>query len=353
MNASAGNALDFSRCVVDWFIVHGRKDLPWQAQPTPYRVWISEVMLQQTQVATVIPYYLRFVERFADIHALAAASLDEVLALWSGLGYYARARNMHETACIVCANYTGQLPATIDALRKLPGIGRSTAAAILALCWGQRYAILDGNVKRVLTRYHAVSGWPGEARVERELWTLAEHYMPVNDIAAYTQAMMDLGATVCTRSKPACARCPLQKSCAAYVSKNVEAYPTQRPRRELPVQNARFLILHNRRGEVLLEKRAPTGIWGGLWSLPSLPTAADPVDWCHKYLRATAGTFHTWPTLRHTFSHFHLDITPLYAHVETCVEVLHDGDGLVWHSREAWRKLGIPAPVMRLLMNSD
>jgi A/G-specific adenine glycosylase len=340
---------DFSRRVLSWYEHHGRKDLPWQRSATPYRVWISEIMLQQTQVSTVIPYYLRFIERFPDIRTLARAPLDEVLHLWSGLGYYARARNLHAAAKRVCDHHGGEFPTSLGLLLKLPGIGRSTAGAILALALDKRYPILDGNVKRVLARYHAVEGWPGQADVEQELWKLAEAHTPAVEIAQYTQAIMDLGATVCTRSRPRCEACPLQLDCAARRSRCEAAFPAPRPKKAIPVRYTTFVVLHNPRGEVLLEQRPPTGIWGGLWSLPECPREIDPIKWCWDKLGCTAQEAWYGPTLHHTFSHFHLIITPLYAQVQEGTFKVMESRPTVWYKDTDPMPLGLAAPVAKLI----
>ncbi|HVC37268.1 MAG TPA: A/G-specific adenine glycosylase, partial [Gammaproteobacteria bacterium] len=266
-----------------WYRVHGRKDLPWQHQPTPYRVWVSEIMLQQTQVSTVIPYYGRFMMRFPDIRALANAPLDEVLHLWSGLGYYARARNLQRAAQIIRDDYGGVFPREFEKAASLPGIGRSTAGAILALACGERHAILDGNVKRVLTRLHGAKGWPGENAVAKKLWALAERHTPLKNVAAYTQAIMDLGATVCTRSRPRCLDCPIAVGCVAHIDGNETKFPTPRPRKRLPVRRTCMLLI-TCKGRVMLERRPPAGIWGGLWGFPELPADREVVEWCRSHL---------------------------------------------------------------------
>ena len=272
----------FAERLLAWFADHGRHDLPWQRDPSPYGVWVSEIMLQQTQVATVIPYYERFMARFPDLAALAEAPLDEVLAHWSGLGYYARARNLHRAARQAMAEHGGRLPETIDALQALPGIGRSTAGAILSLALGQRHPILDGNVKRVLARHAAVAGWPGKAAVQRTLWELAEARTPRRRVADYNQAMMDLGATLCTRARPACERCPVAADCRAREQGLQTDYPGPRPRRELPERQVQMLLVRDPQGRVLLERRPPQGVWGGLWCLPELATEADPLARCRE-----------------------------------------------------------------------
>ena len=265
---------ELAAALLPWFTRHGRHDLPWQQDADPYRVWVSEIMLQQTRVQTVIPYFTRFVERFPDVNALAAAPLDTVLHLWTGLGYYARARNMHRAAGIIARDFGGSLPADPDALTALPGIGRSTAGAILSLGHGRRAPILDGNVKRVLTRFYGIYGWPGRREVEKRLWELAERETPQQETAAYTQAVMDLGATVCTRSQPRCADCPLASGLPrAAATANNDNYPPGNP--GIPCRRAKvvFALLENEQGEILLEKRPPVGIWGGLWSLPEYRSA--------------------------------------------------------------------------------
>lgn len=348
--ATAGRGR-ISDSLLDWFDQHGRKDLPWQADPTSYRVWISEIMLQQTQVATVIPYYQRFLRRFPDAQSLAAATLDEVLHLWAGLGYYARARNLHRTAIILRDHYHGQFPFDIEALKRLPGIGRSTAGAILALAAGQRHAILDGNVKRVLARFHALTGWPGRAEIEQKLWTLAEYHTPVTRAGDYTQAIMDLGATVCARARPACHACPLAGTCAAHAQGREMDYPTPKPRKALPVRSTTLLMLRNEQREILLEQRPPAGIWGGLWSLPECAhsEAEDIERWCRDTLGYLVSDIEYRPALRHSFSHFHLDITPVQAHVSEIVSAVMEPRLTVWYNNKTPGARGLAAPVKRLL----
>jgi A/G-specific adenine glycosylase len=342
----------FSRRLIDWYRREGRHDLPWQRTRTAYRVWISEIMLQQTQVATVIPYFERFVGRFADIEQLAAAPLDEVLAQWSGLGYYARARNLHKAAQIAVREHSGHLPEGFGELLALPGIGRSTAGAIRALAAGERHAILDGNVKRVLTRYHTVEGWPGAAGVQKQLWSLAEQHTPKRDVAEYTQAIMDLGATLCTRSHPACKRCPLHPDCRARTWRRVGDFPAPRPRRALPERHTRFLILRNGSAEILLWRRPPTGIWGGLWSLPECPPDTDIVRWCRKEYGLQAGSIEHLPRLRHTFSHFRLAIDPVAVAVDDSRHAqVRDASDFDWFGVPDSLDLGLAAPVRTLLQS--
>jgi A/G-specific adenine glycosylase len=331
--------------VLDWFHQHGRHDLPWQQRTTAYRVWVSEIMLQQTQVSTVIDYYQRFTARFPDVQSLASAPLDEVLHLWTGLGYYARARNLHKTAQTVCEQYEGEFPPDIDALTALPGIGRSTAGAILALAMGQRGVILDGNVKRVLCRYHAIQSWSGETRTLARLWQLAEDTTPQQQVAAYTQAMMDLGATVCTRSKPACSRCPLQSGCEAYRLGITTQLPVSKPKKTLPQKQTYMILCYHDDATVMLQQRQSSGLWGGLWSLPECSDDEALVDWLQRHGGVQD---EQWPALRHTFSHFHLIITPVLVRAGEPAQVL-DSAGCLWYPLDHSLKLGLAAPVKKLL----
>ncbi len=297
-----------------WYDREGRHALPWQSPRDAYRVWVSEIMLQQTQVTTVIPYFERFMARFPDVAALAAAEQDEVLHLWTGLGYYARARNLHRAARRVVEDHGGALPADPQTLRELPGIGPSTAGAIAAMAYDRRAPILDGNVKRVLARFHGIRGWPGEREVERRLWTLAEAHTPHERVADYTQAVMDLGATVCTRGAPACERCPLAGECVARARGLAEEIPAPRPKRELPERATRVLLLTDADGRLLLARRPAEGVWGGMWSFPELAPDARPIDGARALLDAPAPPLverGTWPPLRHGFTHFRLTMTPV------------------------------------------
>jgi len=333
-----------------WFDQHGRKDLPWQQDPTPYRVWVSEIMLQQTQVRTVIPYYQRFMQAFPELLALAEAPLDQVLHHWSGLGYYARARNLHRAAQQIRDHCAGCFPEHIEAVTRLPGIGRSTAGAILSLACGQRHAILDGNVKRVLARFHAVEGWPGKAAVLERLWALAEASTPLERVAAYNQAMMDLGATLCTRGSPDCAGCPLQTDCRACRQGRQRDFPAPRPRRALPVRSVHMLLLTVADGGVYLQRRPPTGIWGGLWSFPEFDSETALLAWCDQKQIPVPGRLAPWQALRHTFSHFHLDITPCHLQLQNPRLSVMEGEGTVWYKTGQSGSLGLAAPVQRLLM---
>lgn len=339
---------DFARRLLDWFDQHGRHDLPWQRSPSAYQVWLSEIMLQQTQVTTVVAYYQRFLQRFPDLHALAAASLDDVLSHWAGLGYYARARNLRRCAQQVIDQNDGEFPTDIETLQMLPGIGRSTAAAILAFTQQQPHAILDGNVKRVLARFHAVDGSPSIRAVEQQLWQLAEQHTPMHRVGDYTQAIMDLGATVCTRARPRCTQCPLNADCAALRMHAVDRYPQSRTRKVTPVRATQFLIIRNEDGEVLLEARPPNGIWGGLWSLPELSLDASVQAWCTQQGLPTHAA-QKWPVLRHTFTHFQLDMHPVL--VETAHTRLNvmDAGRWLWYKDGMTKYVGVPAPVRKLL----
>ncbi|MFZ5574365.1 MAG: A/G-specific adenine glycosylase [Pseudomonadota bacterium] len=343
----------FASRIVRWQRRHGRHGLPWQAGGTgtrdPYRVWVSEIMLQQTQVATVIPYFERFVARFPTLASLAAADENEVLALWSGLGYYSRARNLHAAARQVLDHHGGRLPADPATLARLPGIGRSTAAAIAALAFGHRAAILDGNVKRVLARHAGVAGWAGDGRVEAELWRLADARLPTRGIESYTQGMMDLGAQVCTRGQPDCHACPVNADCIAYTQGRTAELPTPRPRKILPEREVQMLLLIDR-GELLLEKRPPRGIWGGLWSLPELDAGADPLRHCREQLGVSVRTQAVLPRLSHGFTHFRLHIQPVRIDLAPRPATL---PGHIWLPPADALGAALPAPVRRLVAQLD
>lgn len=343
------NEVLFIRRVLNWFDGHGRKDLPWQQTRDPYRVWVSEIMLQQTQVATVIPYFQRFLQSFPNLDALAGASIDEVLHHWSGLGYYARARNLHRCALTIVKDFQGYFPTSQADLESLPGIGRSTAAAIRSLACGQHAAILDGNVKRVLARHFAIEGWPGKRVVLNQLWALSEALTPKKHCGEYNQAMMDLGSLVCTRGKPSCRQCPLVDSCTAYEQGNPSAYPQARPRRELPVKTAQMVILTDDAGAVLLEQRPPTGVWGGLWSLPECPPDMPLSTWCRQYLSIDIGWEQELPMRRHSFTHFHLEISPVRVWVKNPNQYLMDAGNRVWYNLSQPDSRGLAAPVKRIL----
>jgi len=332
-----------------WFDGHGRKDLPWQRDSTPYRVWVSEIMLQQTQVAVVIPYFQRFMGRLPTVAALAEAAEDEVLHLWSGLGYYARARNLHRAARQIVTQHGGRFPTVLAEVQTLPGVGRSTAGAILSFALGQRHPILDGNVKRVLARCFAVAGWPGEARVLNRLWGLADACTPGERVAAYNQGMMDLGATVCTRSAPDCYRCPLASGCAARARGEPTAFPAPKPQQARPRRETRMLVVLSPAGEILLERRPPIGVWGGLWSLPECPPPTFPEDWCRERLGAELHRVEKLQGRRHTFSHFHLDIHPLRVELASEPTAIAEGNQLIWYDPRRPSPVGLAAPIARIL----
>lgn len=340
----------FSTRVLDWYDQNGRHDLPWQRQRTPYRVWIAEIMLQQTQVGTVIPYYQRFIESFPDLNTLASATLDHVLEHWSGLGYYSRARNLYQAACVITKEYGGQFPDSFEQVMALPGIGQSTAGAILAQSLNQRHAILDGNVKRVLCRYHAVDGWPGKTAVQKQLWQYADQHTPDKRSADYTQAIMDFGATLCTRASPQCTVCPLQADCAAYEQDLVKRYPAPRPRKRLPVKTARLLVLTDcESGNILLEKRPPTGIWGGLWSLPEAEIEEKVEQVCFQRWGLKVLNNQDCGLFRHTFSHYHLDITPCRVHVQLNNATVNEPGEIIWCQSEDATKRALAAPIARII----
>jgi A/G-specific adenine glycosylase len=337
----------FSQRVIAWQCLHGRHDLPWQNTRDPYAIWVSEIMLQQTQVSAVIPYYLRFMARFPDIPSLAGAEEDEVLRHWSGLGYYSRARNLHTAAQVVMGRYGGVFPREIDAIQTLPGIGRSTAAAIAVFSFGQRQAILDGNVKRVLTRYYGIEGWPGQPAVEKRLWALADSLLPTGDIEAYTQGLMDMGATLCGRSKPACHNCPLDTQCVARQGNRIAELPAPKPYRTIPQRETTMLLLLCG-NEILLEKRPSTGIWGGLWSLPEVVGGQDVEQVALVRYGLQTVTRPAMTKLTHTFTHFRLQITPQPLLVTKRLQQVLNSR-VVWLDIEEAQGAALPTPVRKLL----
>lgn len=346
---SVANSDDFATRLLAWFDISGRHDLPWQHPRTPYRVWLSEVMLQQTQVLVVIPYFERFVAALPSIAALAAAPLDEVLALWSGLGYYARAGNLHAAAKRCVEMHAGDLPRDRDALMNLPGIGRSTAGAILAQAWGDRFPILDGNVKRVFARWHGIDGWPGLPAIEKRLWTLAELHLPDAKLADYTQAQMDFGATLCTRHDPACMLCPLQAGCVALREGRVAELPTPKPGKPLPERKAIMLWAEDREGNVLLQRRPPAGIWASLWSLPEAADHDGARRWFDAHVAGDYDRASPLAAIAHGFTHYRLQIQPLRWRDVALRSQVADNDDLRWVARDELRMLGIPAPIRKLL----
>jgi A/G-specific adenine glycosylase len=339
----------FARRLLEWFAVDGRKALPWQINPTPYRVWVSEVMLQQTQVATVIPYYARFMARFPDVHSLASAPIDEVLHLWTGLGYYARARNLQACAQVLFARHGGEFPKGVEAMMDLPGIGRSTAGAILALSGGQPVPILDGNAKRVLARVFGIAGDPASKAVLAALWAQAELCTPAEHAAAYTQAIMDLGATVCTRLNPVCTLCPMSAGCVAALEGRQAELPGRKLKRARPSREATLLIAETGgkgSAAVLVERRPSAGLWGGLWSPPQFASAQEALAWCRQELGETAQS-HPLPSIDHAFTHFDLRLNPLRVRCEVRSGVSESGDRL-WYQLDAPPRIGLPQPILRL-----
>jgi A/G-specific adenine glycosylase len=328
--------VSFAARLLGWWEQHGRHDLPWQQNRSPYRVWVSEIMLQQTQVATVIDYFNRFIARFPDLESLASAPLDDVLALWSGLGYYARARNLHKTAQICAERHGGELPETAEALHELPGIGLSTANAIVAQALDQRAPILDGNVKRVLARHAGIDGWPGQSAVAQKLWDVADARTPPDRACDYTQAIMDLGATLCTPKRPSCLICPVQSNCMARQQDRVADLPTPKPKRERPERQSLFLIKRDEEGHVLLQRRPPSGIWGGLWCLPELADS-DPVQVSEPAL----------PPLKHQFTHFSLTMHFVASEISEDPNV---GDTETqWFTLDRALEAGIPKPIRQVM----
>ena len=339
---------DFSAILLRWFDKHGRKDLPWQADADPYRIWLSEVMLQQTQVKTVIPYFEKFCNRFPNVRELADAEQDEVLHLWSGLGYYARARNLHHAAKQVVAQFSGEFPREQETLESLKGVGRSTAAAIRAQAFEQPAAILDGNVKRVLTRLFAIEEWPGASATEKRLWESSESLLPKHRLRDYTQAIMDLGATLCTRAKPDCINCPFQSQCEGYQLGIVDQLPARKPKKASPIKEVTFLLIRNNKGELLLEKRPSVGIWGGLWSFPEAS---------QEMISAELEAFGLQEKERvklepgeHVFSHFRLQYQPIVIDAgEDQPGVIQEPENHIWYSTAHPKELGLAAPVVKLI----
>jgi len=348
INISAKSAAQFNQQVLTWFHQQGRKHLPWQQNKTPYSVWISEIMLQQTQVNTVIPYYQRFMASFPSISALANADEDSVLHHWTGLGYYARARNLHKSAKIIRDDYHGSFPESIEDVIALPGIGRSTAGAILSLSLNKHHAILDGNVKRVLARCYTVDGYTGQAKFEKTMWPLAEVLTKAKDVQHYNQAMMDLGAMVCTRSKPKCEICPVLSGCLAFAGNEQKNYPQKKPKKTTPVRST-IMVIPRIENNVLMEKRPPSGIWGGLWcfleisSLTELPAllAANNLNELNKF---------ELEPFRHTFSHFHLDISPIIVNCTLAQQKeINDHGQQKWYDLTTKASVGFAASTDKLI----
>jgi A/G-specific adenine glycosylase len=335
-----------------WHKEHGRHDLPWQNTDDAYRIWVSEIMLQQTQVATVIPYYQRFMQRFPTVLALANADNDEVMHHWTGLGYYARARNLHKSAKVIAEQYNGSFPTEFEQVIALPGIGRSTAGAILAFSTQQRHAILDGNVKRVLARFYEVEGWYGKKDVESKLWTLADANTPQHNVNVYTQAIMDFGATLCSRSQPNCQQCPLRPDCSAFASERVGELPHGKPKTTKPTKQTFMLLVKNTDDEFLLQQNPPSGIWGGLWC----PAQVTTLEANHTLGGLNVETLETLPILKHTFSHYHLEITPVLCRVIGDAQAIAESSQ-IWYKSKSTKalsdsasiKIGLAAPVKKLM----
>ena len=340
---------DYAARLLEWHAAHGRHDLPWQHPRTPYRVWLSEIMLQQTQVSVVLGYFERFVAALPDLPALARANADDVVALWSGLGYYTRARNLHAAARLCMERHDADLPRELAALVALPGIGRSTAGAILSLAWGDPAPILDGNVKRVLCRLFGIAGWPGAPRVEKQLWAIADRLLPERHLADYTQAQMDFGATVCTRTAPACGSCPLRAHCVAFNDGRVAELPSPKPAKALPERSVYMLLAEDGDGRVLLQRRPPTGVWASMWSLPQHEDAAQARDWFGRHLLGDFECARPGEPIRHGFSHYRLGIQPLRIRVTGPRVAVGDNPGLRWARRDELAGIGLPAPVRRLI----
>jgi A/G-specific adenine glycosylase len=345
---SLKSAQYFATQTLDWYKVQGRKHLPWQQNKTPYRVWISEIMLQQTQVATVIPYYQRFMDSFPTITDLANADEDNVLHHWTGLGYYARARNLHKTAKIIHQDYQGSFPEDIDQVIALPGIGRSTAAAILSLALNKHHAILDGNVKRVLARCYMVEGHNGQSKYEKALWPIAEVLTPKEGVAQFNQAMMDLGSLICTRSKPKCDLCPLNESCLAFSLNEQSSYPQKKPKKTIPEKQT-IMMIPRINQQVLLEKRPPSGIWGGLWCFLEVQHEDEIASLLAKqHLKQTSAQRLT--KFRHTFSHFHLDIEPIVIDCEQLlVKEINENSQQQWYNLNTTASVGLAASTQKLI----
>ena len=342
-------ASDFSSRLIAWQKIHGRHDLPWQNTQDPYAIWVSEIMLQQTQVAAVIAYYARFMARFPNIATLAQASQEEVLQHWSGLGYYSRARNLHNAAQTIMDEFDGQFPEDFEKIQTLSGIGRSTAAAIASFAFQQNQTILDGNVKRVLARHFLIEGWTGSPKIEKALWALAETLVPDQEMIAYTQGLMDLGATICTRNKPKCELCPLNVHCMALAKNQTKALPTPKPRKAIPQKQTTMLLLLNG-NEVMLEKRPPNGIWGGLWSLPEISMQEIPSEVAMQRFGLEVESDEPLPSILHTFTHFKLEILP------QPLQVIHRSlqairPNTIWLNIEDAIGAALPTPVRNILLN--
>lgn len=339
----------FSQALLAWFDEHGRKDLPWQHPRSAYRVWISEIMLQQTQVKTVIPYFERFIQRFPSVSALAFANEDEVLALWSGLGYYSRARHLHQTAMIIHRDFQGTFPNTLEQLETLPGIGPSTAAAIISLAFDKPAAILDGNVKRVLSRYYMISGMPGQSVTQKTLWQRAQQCIPMKRCADYSQAIMDLGATCCSRQNPLCHLCPLQGTCLAKQANKVAEFPNRNPKKRLPIKHQQFILLHTEDNTIYLEKRPSPGLWGGLWCLPSIDITECPKRYAMDFYHLKTTDPEALLSIKHSFSHFHLHIQALAMQALNTYTKQDSNLSGHWLTANDIKQCGLPKPISTII----
>lgn len=342
----------FTNQALTWYQQHGRKHLPWQQYKTPYKVWVSEIMLQQTQVTTVIPYFERFMERFPTVADLAKAEQDEVLHLWTGLGYYARARNLHKAAQHIVEHHQGKFPTDFEDVLALPGIGRSTAGAVLSLSLGQCHPIMDGNVKRVLTRFNAIEGWPGKKAIEQELWQIAQANTPTKQTGDFNQVMMDLGATVCTRSKPKCSECPLQQNCKAFALERVSDFPFSKPKKEKPVKHC-YMALFINGGKVFMYQRPKSGIWGGLYSFPEFDSIQDVEQHMNLHFNDDSQIeVNEQDLFRHTFSHYHLDVHPIYIPVASMPTQVAEQESLWYdYNNRDEHKVGLSAVAEKLINN--
>lgn len=341
----------FQQRLLAWFDQHGRKNLPWQHNKTPYRVWVSEIMLQQTQVATVIPYYLKFMQVFPELSDLAKAEQDEVLHLWAGLGYYSRARNLQRAAQMVMQEFAGHFPDSLENLQKLPGIGASTAGAILSIAFNQRATILDGNVKRVLSRLHGITNPINDKITEKELWNVAQDYSPGKRTADYTQAIMDLGATFCTRSKPQCNTCPFTEYCLAHQQGMTDQIPQKKAGKKIPTREATFIIFKDK-DSIFLQKRPTIGIWGGLWSLPEIAGLADEQTiklFAKQQMQANVKTWKVLTPFKHTFSHYHLNLHPIVIEIAKRPSKIMEAGEQVWYKFTQAATLGLPKPIQTII----
>ena len=342
------NAKNFQKSILRWFAKHGRTTLPWQENNNAYAIWVSDIMLQQTQVTTVIPYLKRFMQRFPNVATLAKAPLDDVLHIWTGLGYYRRARLLHQTAQIIHLDYHDHLPDDLEALCDLPGIGRSTAGAILSFAYGQSATILDGNVKRVLSRFACIGEGLSSSQFHKQLWALATQYTPKQHCAQYNQAMMDLGALLCTRSKPKCSDCPLIKHCQAYGQNRIDDFPPKQIKKARPHKKTIFLLMHNAHREILLIQRTPLGVWASLWSLPECNEVEDIETVCEQYYQQQVYKKQLWQTFTHTFSHFHLHARVFLITVTAMSNSLKQDDYICHPAQMAFKKV-LPSPIKHVL----